>query len=258
MYSFMMFHPSVCGVDLLHNVSSNWLTVVDTSGPCLTLPPFLFDRLMVQIPVTCPFAFGEPAKGRLCRPDRKGNAAGKIALPSFRFQLADYDGVAEPSFVDIPLERLVVLDESGTDEMLCVARSDDDAVVLVDMMFSHIGFGSLAVAAVYTVIDVSTPHQRIGLISRGNVSAESTNAFCTPPVVCVSPMQTFYPPTNQCIDPECSDYMFMSLDPETKMCVWNRMAPISLAMSVMALVALDLFSHRLYKQAIDKASEVCQ
>merc|ERR1712100_471073 len=122
-------------------------------------------------------------------------------------------------------------------------------------MYSHIGFGSLAVSAMYTEIDLVK--NRTGFRARSNVKLEATDAFCAEKLECQSPMQQYDEALNECSDPECHKYMFMSLDPETKMCVWNILAPISLGIAIVALVGLDFVSYRLYKQATERAREMC-
>lgn len=251
MHEFILYHPKVCGVDLLYNTSSNWLAVIDTSGPCLTLPSFLFDRVRSRIKLKCPFAEGEPSNGRLCAPDRE--AGGK--LPTLNFQLEDTQDPEPPELV-LPLERLVF--NNGTDQvkgqdLLCVARADNEASRnTADMMFAHIAIGSFAVASFYTIVNLD--NKTVGLAPRGDRS-EGSDAMCIESVRCISPMQSYFPPLNVCEDPPCSEYMFMRLDDATKMCVWNAVVPVSFALLLVALVVLDLLSHKLYKQAIEKASE---
>mmetsp|Transcript_97418 Transcript_97418/g.275506 ORF Transcript_97418/g.275506 Transcript_97418/m.275506 type:complete len:539 (-) Transcript_97418:125-1741(-) len=256
MHEFLIYRPSVCGVDLLYNTSSNWLAVIDTSGPCLAMPPFLFDRLMTQLPVVCPFELGEASRGRLCSPRRgiQGLGADKVVLPTLYFQLEDDQDPAPPK-VALPLERLLFRNASN-DELLCVARSDGVRVPTADMMFSHIAFGSLVVSALYTVVNLQ--NATIGLAVKGDSAAESTDQYCTPPVSCISSMQTYYPPLNVCEDPDCGAYIFMVLDPETRMCKWLGTMPMLFGTMLVLLAVLDLASHRLYKQAIEKASDFCQ
>lgn len=267
MNQFMLYHPTVCGADLLYGRSSNWLAIIDTSGPCLSLPPFFFDSLMTHIPVRCPFAIGERSLGRLCVPDRTrarastfqtsdGPVTVNVSLPTLWFQLRDERGKSHVPSIPLPLERLVFDAEGGLGELLCIARSDfDSPETSLDMMYSHIGFGSLAVSAVYTEVDLI--NNRTGLRARSNAGAESTDSFCAEKLVCISPMQKYNEATNRCLDPDCTKYMFMYLDHETKMCVWSVMAPLNLGIAIAALVALDFFSHRLYKQATDRAREMC-
>ncbi|CAK0811942.1 unnamed protein product [Prorocentrum cordatum] len=45
---------------------------------------------------------------------------------------------------------------------------------------------------------------------------------------------------------------------DTRTCRWSSAAPVSFAALLATLGVLDLISHRLYKQAIEKASEYCQ
>lgn len=259
MHEFLLYHPTVCGIDLLEGTSSNWLTIIDTSGPCLQLPAVLFDSLFVHIPVKCPFRHGESAVGRLCAPDRSRSSSlpggRKISLPAMSFQLEDNGGATPPRVLRLPLERLVFDDGHGG-ELLCVSRGDTEGHVGPDMMYSHIGFGSLVVSALPTAL-LSNQH-RVGFIERGNASVESTDAFCSAPTTCLSPMQTYHAPTNTCKDPDCSKYAMMQLDPKTKMCVWRKFFIVQCAIVITVLVALDLFSHRLYKKVIERAVEVCQ
>lgn len=264
MHEFLLYHPEVCGVDLLYNASSNWLVVLDTSGPCLTLPRFLFDHLATWIPITCPFDINDPnsnSEGRLCSPDRsrgdgrEGTGSALPTLPALSFALEDLQDPLPPR-ITIPLERLVFR-ENGT-EYLCVARADPGAgesVYAADMMSSFISFGSLAVAATYATIDLES--YRVGFAGRGSPE-ESSNAYCAANVTCASPMQTYFPPKNLCEDPHCQEYMFMTLDPNTKACVWAGAVPFGFCALLITLALLDLASHRLYKQAIDRASEYCQ
>lgn len=256
MHEFLLYHPEVCGVDLLYNASSNWLVVLDTSGPCLTLPHFLFDHLATWIPITCPFDVSNPnsdSGGRLCSPDRSRGEG--VILPALSFALEDLQDPLPPR-ISIPLERLVFT--SNDTEYLCIARSDPaggDSIYAADMMSSFISFGSMAVAAVYATIDLES--YRVGFAPRGSPE-DSSEAHCAANVTCVSPMQTYFPPKNLCEDPHCQEYMFMTLDQTTKTCVWAGAVPLGFFALLVTLALLDLVSHRLYKQAIDRASEYCQ
>jgi len=87
---------------------------------------------------------------------------------------------------------------------------------------------------------------------------ESSDDFCIENITCISTMQMYFPPGNVCEDPPCSEYMFMVLDDETKICKWTTAVPVAFGLLLAALVVLDLISHKLYKQAIEKASEFCQ
>lgn len=252
MHEFLIYRPELCGVDLLYNTSSNWLAVIDTSGPCLALPPFLFDRLMTHAPVDCPFPLGSPSFGRLCSPRRAG---AQDMLPAMSFTLADITD-AKLNSLSLPLERLVFKNESGA-ELLCVARQDVDGErIQADMMYSHVAFGSMVVASFYTV--VNWENGTVALASRGNASSISSDSFCSQKVTCSSEAQTFFPPLNVCEDPRCSDYMFMVLDQSSRTCRWAGYAPTLFVIVLILLVGLDLVSHRLYKQAIERASEHCQ
>lgn len=252
MREFLLFHPEVCGIDLMYNVSSNWLVVIDTSGPCLALPPFLFEAFRTHVPIDCPFQPGQKANGQLCSPRRvHGGAPLNVSLPSLSFALQD-SRTPPPPRLQLPLERLVFRNSTGH-EQLCVARQDYDAEgLIVDMMYSHIALGSMVASALYTVIDLH--NSSIGLASKGNPATESTEAYCSTRAVCVSDMQQYFPPLNVCQDPDCSSLVFMVLDETTKTCRWNRAVPVALGVVLVGLVVADLVSHRLYKEAVGRAS----
>lgn len=254
---FLLFHPKTCGVDLLYNTSSNWLTVLDTAGPCLTLPGFVFDAMMSHVPVTCPFSIGESSNGRLCSPTRVDSGP---SLPSFSFTLEDVTLQKKLTELVIPLERLVYSDASG-EEFVCVARANEtdmsqsqSATTQSPMTLSPITFGSMVIAALYTVVDES---RGIGMKSVGSLS-EVTDAYCATKTSCISSMQTYFPPLNMCEDPQCSEYLLMTLNDTTKMCTWTKVVPFCFGLLLFCLVGLDLISFKLYRKAIVDASEIYQ
>merc|ERR1719161_536553 len=259
MPELLIYHPTLCGVDMLYNTSSNWLTVIDTSGPCLALPPFLYDRFMTRLPVDCPTPPGHPAFGALCSPKRtfNGKKASGATLPALYFSLQD-DQDPMPPTLALPLERLVFKNSSGH-ELICIARADGDQWdKTADMTLSHIALGSLAASALYTVVDLKS--NKIGFAPRTkDLSIEATTDYCSADISCISPMQSYFPPLNICEDPLCGEYMLMVLDEETKMCVWSKPVPAAFIALLFAVAILDFWSHRMYKQALDRASEqYCQ
>jgi hypothetical protein len=159
----------------------------------------------------------------------------------------------------IPLERLVFSDGSG-EEFLCVARangteaSPQSATNQSPMTLSPITFGSMVIAALYTVVDES---RGIGLKSVGSLS-EGTDEYCAAKTSCISSMQTYFPPLNLCEDPQCSEYLLMTLDNETKMCTWTKVVPFCFGLLLFCLVGLDFISFKLYRKAIVEASEIYQ
>jgi len=158
----------------------------------------------------------------------------------------------------LPLERLVFKNSTGH-ELLCIARADGDQWdKTADMTLSHIAFGSLAASALHTVVDLKA--NKIGFAPRTkDLAKEAKDDFCSADISCISPMQTYFPPLNICEDPQCSEYMLMVLDEETKMCVWSKPVPVAFIALLLAVAILDLWSHRMYKQALDRASEqYCQ
>lgn len=248
MSEFLIFDLQVCGVDMLYNTSSNWLTVIDTSGPCFMLPPFLYDRLMTRIPVKCPFELGTPSLGRLCSPSRPD---GKGKLPTISFALEDASTPGPPR-LHLNLERLVFKDAQGN-EKLCVTRDDTESgTPTAEMMYSHISLGSMAVASFYTTINLA--NHSIGLASKGDPATESSEANCAKDVTCTG-MQTYFPPMNLCEDPVCSEFMFMTLDEDTKVCRWSRLVPTAFGILLAALAILDLAGHHIYQKAVVTASQ---
>merc|ERR1712100_979738 len=103
------------------------------------------------------------------------------------------------------------------------------------MMFAQVSIGSLALAAFYTVVDLQS--SIVGMSSRGNIS-EGSDLLCVEPAQCASAQQTYYPPRNLCIDPDCSEFIFMRFDANSKTCVWSTSVPVCLLLLLIALVGL--------------------
>jgi len=254
MHELLIYKPKVCGVDLLYNASSNWLTILDTSGPCLSLPPFLFDRLRTHIPMECPFNVREMSRGRLCSPAKVDGQ--RVKLPSLSFQLED-SREPMPGSVELALERLVFRNSSGH-ELLCVARQDtNEDTTPANMMYSyaHIAFGSMVASALNIAVDLQ--NGTMGFSAKGDPKGESSEAGCARAPTCVG-MQSFFPPMNVCEDPPCHNYLFMTVDQETKTCRWRSPMPMFFGLLLATLVLCDLLSHRLYKQAIERARDYNQ
>jgi len=249
-HSMLLYHPSMCGADLLHNMSSMWLAVIDTSGPCLTLPDFLFDRVIAHAPVECPFRPGSKAWGRLCSP-RRGLGSGE-KLPSISFQLEDV-GDAQPPILHLPLERLVFRNGTGH-ELLCLARGDRfGGAYPPRMLDAHIAFGSLAMAAFNITVDLESG--RVGMASKASALAEASDMTCIAAPRCRG-MQEFYPPLNRCLDPDCSMYYLTRLDPDSKVCRWTGEALYLFGVVLVSLAFLDLAGYVLYKMVIARLGRV--
>lgn len=267
-YEFLMYRPQTCGTDLLYNVSSNWITVIDTRSRCLSLPPFLWDALVAWLgkSVECSMQ-----RGGMCRV-----VVPPQSLPSFSFALNDRDHAER---IELPLEQLVIKDGDGDALYLCVARADDSQTdhnitavcpdsdgsyqfqsrpPSADMMAQHISFGSLVVSALYTVIDLE--NNRIGLASKYPKSADmSVNITCPASTryLCGA-QQTYFPPLNKCLDPECHRYMFLALDPDTHTCVWASGVGLGFVTIVVALVIAEIVSERLYVHVLKRAKQLTE
>ena len=82
------------------------------------------------------------------------------------------------------------------------------------------------------------------MAERRNLDAED--------VSCVG-AQSFYPPLNVCLDPPCSEYVFVELDDDTKTCRWVSWGPPLLASFVLAVAIADFVVHKLYSKAVSRA-----
>lgn len=49
-YAFNIFKPTVCGVDILEDVSAQWTVVMDSTVECLVLPQFFYERIKAWKP----------------------------------------------------------------------------------------------------------------------------------------------------------------------------------------------------------------
>jgi len=234
LHSGLIYRPELCGVDLLYNESSNWLAVLATSGPCLTLPPVLYDRVIARTALICEGA-GLCAVPETSRP-----------LPALTFRLSE--DVDQPP-LSIALEGLIVKDSSKTDR-LCLTKGlpvPNDAGP-ADMLQRPIRFGAMVLKQLYTVIDLK--NGRLGFRNQG--SFKSGTSACVADISCVG-AQSYYPPLNVCLDPPCSDYAFVELDDETKTCRWVSWGPPLLASFLLAVAIADFVVHKLYRKAVSRA-----
>eukprot|EP00397_Hematodinium_sp_SG-2012_P035016 GEMP01037613.1.p1 GENE.GEMP01037613.1~~GEMP01037613.1.p1 ORF type:complete len:565 (+),score=115.89 GEMP01037613.1:117-1811(+) len=266
-YEFLIFRPQTCGTDLLYNVSSNWLAVVDTRGRCLSLPPFMWEAFVAWL-----------GKSVECSRKRGGMCRVIVApehLPIFSFALSDRDDAPR---IELQLEQLVI--KSGDKLFLCVARAEDSQVdnpiaaqcpdsdgtyqfqsipPSADMTEQQIGFGSLVVSALYTVIDLK--RGRVGFAVKYPKSVKTQNANTTCPestrYLC-GLQQTYYPPLNKCLDPVCEHYIFLTLNPDAHTCVWMPGFGLGVGVILVALVIAEIVNERLYARVLEKAKYLWQ
>ncbi|CEM35009.1 unnamed protein product [Vitrella brassicaformis CCMP3155] len=266
---FVLYHPSVCGADLLYNDSSNWVAAVDTGAECLGLPSFIWERLMAWLPVDCPDGKppAQPAKKgerpppqypvwryrdthpTLCSPRKDARP-----LPVFQFRLSEDE---EGPRLNIPLESLVRWNASSKREELCVSGEAPAYIIGRPLEYTtspYMTFGTYVLNNLYYV--VNDANNTIGFAQK-NLKAAGSDAFCAMEASCLG-SQTYYRPRNVCLDPTCSKWYFKTLDAHTKECRYFSSLP-AMAVTILVLLACtDLWGHHLYKLALQKARAICR
>jgi len=260
---FMMYHMEICGADVMGNTSSHWKAVIDTSGPCLTLPTLLYDRVMAQIQLSDPRCINSSDQGDTCV------VPTSTSLPDLTFTLSD---IGDPmpqrltlSLADLVLDVQLDAPSSTITSRLCIRRQvsafekDIKPKLLTDprwdthwyMNSPPVLLGSMALKSLYTVVDVKS--SKVGFSNKRPAAAPTSHAGCKPRASCIG-SQKYWAAGNLCEDPVCSSYLFMSLDDQRKECRCRGTFIVTICVVIATLAIMDFVSHAMYKKAIRKAS----
>ena len=209
------------------------LLVIDTGGSCLTLPAEIFDDFK---------SWWQPLSG-------DGTQGVDLStLPVLKFSMADVyapvdsygnsnsngndDGeelviylsnlVVNQSDITMGMKRqsdVILLSSSATESTLavCVLRGQSVTGPNGQMRTPHISLGSLVLRSLYFAADYTSGG--LGLANKLNSStslSSNTNTcpFCRSAVQCIG-QQTIDDYSNNCMDPDCSSYFFVTLDEST-------------------------------------------
>lgn len=197
LFQFMVYDLELCEAPMMAAAMRTNPAFIDTSALCLTLPAEMFDAVtgwlpLVQVP--CPDEQGFVT----CRITSETLAAG---LPSFSFRLSQ-DG----DVLILPLLALVL--DSGVEDggiALCLRRGQlamDTSSTEQYYSLGEIVFGSMAVRALYTVINID--EQRVGFANKNNFLVNE--ASCNAKVECADE-NSYDQSMNKCLVPPCSSYI---------------------------------------------------
>ena len=218
-WTFAVFRPSLCGVALLANVSTNWIAVVDTASACLSLPAEAFDAVVAWLPLHCD-AVGDPEyRHALPLPCSLRTGTDPAALPQLQFRLSE---AGTPLY--IRLSDLVL-----ADGRVCLTRgrSMTFSKSVITPSLTAIGLGTLPLRSLYTVLDGE--RSRVGFVTKNGTStdddgasARTVTSACAAPAVCIGG-QTYFAAMNVCLPPRCELYYFQRLDDVSQLCTYVRL-----------------------------------
>eukprot|EP00494_Astrolonche_serrata_P030563 UN30831 len=172
---FDMFDLTLCDVYLFGEYSSRSPAMIDTGASCLGLPTEIFNVLFNWVPNECEFNGIDFAnEGDVCYlPD---DFVG--TLPPLKFRLTQ-DG----PWLYMPLDTLIVPNRKDGRRKYCIQDRGpwEDAETENKMNSNNeISFGSRAIIAFYTAIDMQNKTVRLANKMEDMVTEE----FCSPAAVC--------------------------------------------------------------------------
>jgi Eukaryotic aspartyl protease len=191
-YVFNMHAPRVCNIDLLQSGQMYVKTIIDSGSACLSLPAHMFDALMRIVPAECSDIYSCNLPSGL-----------QAAMPTLSFSM-EQNG--NHLFVD--LSKLFVV---NTLPRFCILRDATPGAPII--------FGTSVLRTFYVALSATTG--QVGLANAA--TTEESTLQCRKPLACIG-MQRRDDFLNVCVDPDCSDFLLMTLDETTKqcslVCVW--------------------------------------
>ncbi|PHJ26102.1 serine threonine protein related protein [Cystoisospora suis] len=149
--------------------------------------------------------------------------------------------------IELPLEQLVINDpQTGGREALCVVPQPYS---LLTREGRTIRMGTRALAAFQVIVDQK--RWRVGLLPK-DLHLPSSNDSCAVERTCKG-QQTYMAPSNECVDPICSDRLLFSLDAQTKTCQLSPWVVPALGTFVGLLVGLEVLVVALHWRNIVRA-----
>eukprot|EP00164_Ancoracysta_twista_P005452 GFYU01007473.1.p1 GENE.GFYU01007473.1~~GFYU01007473.1.p1 ORF type:complete len:535 (-),score=115.37 GFYU01007473.1:126-1730(-) len=201
-HQFPMYHLSLCGVDLLRNYSSHWLTVVHTTEECLVLPEEFYNMVLSWLPTTC------ESKDGMTSCDIHESPA--FRWPALSFRLTEHGEV-----LYIPLDSLLTFKDGH--QVLCLRKGKS----IVNDPRQYVVFGYRVLYSMFIMFDLRNNWRRVGLANKSqNIVIQGRypdDTSCARRRKCHG-LQSLYEPMNVCLDPPCHDYYFQQVNPETKYC----------------------------------------
>ncbi|KAJ1606649.1 hypothetical protein OJ253_2656 [Cryptosporidium canis] len=288
---FQVYNLELCDSMITENVSSNWLAALDFSSTCLSLPPFLFARLVKWLPLECPEDLTDINK--LIIDKSKENHPNdepvpysslcivkKRPLPVASFWLSQMDhsnDQLEP--LRIFLDDYVV--RYNNTDYLCILNSLQSTFGKINYLpyneeyssnnyFPYytssstplILFGSLLLKSYGILIDNNSG--KIGFYSKfkykqndSGVNKHPKNFNCKPKKECPKGGGFHYEAsTNECIPPNCSEWLLYEFNDETNKCELSSVFPLVLTFIVILFTFFEIHIMYLKQFVLDRSSEV--
>lgn len=294
--TFQLYNPKVCESLIMENISSNWLAALDLSSTCLSLPPFMYARLVKWLPLECPEGLIDASRLEMDDGSREGHAdSGELypysslcvvkrrPLPAISFWLSQMD----PSNDKVDPIRIFLDDyiiHYNNADYLCVLNSQQGTfgrmnyVPYNEEYYSNNFFpyytssstplvllGSLFLRSYGLLVDNHSG--RIGFYPKfkykshdhspntGHKFLNSSN--CTPKKECPKEGGFSYDSsTNECVPPNCSDWLLYEFNADTNKCELNSAFPLVLTLVLGLFAFFEIHIMYLKQFVLDRSSEI--
>lgn len=289
---FQIYNFEICGSNIMENISSNWLAALDLSSTCLSLPPFLFARLMSWLPLDCPEYSINNDKLELDKSKENYSQNNELLpysslcivkkkpLPVISFWLSQTDsndGKVEP--IKIFLDDYII--HFNNIDYLCVINSTLGTFGKINYIPYSEGnsynyftpyysssntplilLGSLFLKSYGIVIDNNSG--KVGFYPKykykgynSNTIEHSVNSNCAPKKECLLENGFKYDSSiNECIPPNCSDWLLYEFNTETNTCELNSIFPLVLAFIIVLFTFFEIHIMYLKQYILDRSSEI--
>lgn len=289
---FQIYDLEVCDSNIMGNISSNWLAALDLSSTCLSLPPFLFLRLVKWLPLECPedgadnnkFETNESKESTLendeLLPYSSLCIVKKKPLPVISFwlnQINSNNGEIEP--IRIFLDDYII--HFNNVDYLCILNSSQSTFGKINYIpynesynFNLLSpyytssntplilFGSLFLKSYGIVIDHNSG--KVGFYPKfkhknynSNDLGSFTNSNCIPKKKCLTENGFKYDSSiNECIPPNCSDWLLYDFNSETNTCELNSVFHLVLTFIIIIFTFFEIHIMYLKQTVLDRSNEI--
>ncbi|KNB45454.1 hypothetical protein JH06_1155 [Blastocystis sp. subtype 4] len=210
-YYFSLYSFSICDTSLFGPFTIAYPATISTTSRCLTVPMQIFNNLIGWLPIECPIGEGS-GHSQLCW--LNGSWDQSEGYPTFEFHLST---ITDTLFIS--LGDLIITDKDR--QYLCIMNGTDvNHRITHPLKTQGFVFGTMALKAFYVAVNVTAG--RVGLVQVNETSKQRGN--CKLNQRCMKG-QTFNRASNECMEPNCDAYYFMTLNEEKHEC---RTHPIAI------------------------------
>ena len=245
-YRFTAYDVDLCNVSLTSNISSSWPVLLDSGAACLMLPDTLYDSFFAWLGDSVEL-FGKDVWFVKVKYD---------LLPTLSFALKQNVRGVQNKRLYLPLASLMYQRNKWMPPEICVTRSSQNLnTQLSDLTFSQtskIVFGTMAMKNFFIGVDMSQGRIALGNTKDATKATELSHAAglstCSRKVDCEG-QQTYYAPSNKCLQPNCNAFLFRAFNARTSTCDWDSGIIAGFVLAIISLVMIELNSgigHRLF------------